>query len=536
MTGKSTSSASQEEEGTSLLTQKQIGLARAKQLGLEAKVWNEGGQSSASETLQNRPVLSQLLDLIDSGQVKHLFVYNTDRLSRNEQTWHLIRLKLVSKQVVLYTSGGQFSLDSPMDKLLLGIMSEISSYDNLLRSERINLGKSERIRRGGWQGGPPPFGYKVEGKRLVEETSESCWVRFIYESYRDGKSIQRIRSDLLLNGVKTRRNNASWSLGSIEKLLQNTHYGGYYYVTLPGSDEKVRCQSPQILDARLVSEVRERREKRSHKNRTNQPNQKRFYLLQGLLKCSECGLVMGGRLYEAQYRSYYYCPRKERAFAKDPALPPVKCSNRVYLKIQDTNDLVWKTVIDVLGKSHLFKEAVKKEVFGSALAHSDSKEAVDGLKRALVKVQKEITEVTNSIVTLETDRIIRRRSPEDVERILVGVEAHRLDLVAKQESIEKEILALETKSEWIDWLGRFSDRIAGFTSFTDKEKQDFLRGILEKIEVSTVDKQKHRLTLFFKVPYVDDGFRKNARTGKARRNYDLIEGRKNLEVELPSKK
>jgi len=119
---------------------------------------------------------------------------------------------------------------------------------------------------------------------------------------------------------------------------------------------------------------------------------------------------------------------------------------------------------------------------------------------------------------------------------LVGVEAHRLDLVAKQESIEKEILALETKSEWIDWLGRFSDRIAGFTNFTDKEKQDFLRGILEKIEVSTVDKQKHCLTLFFKVPYVDDGFRKNARTGKAKRTYDLIEGRKNLEVELPSKK
>jgi DNA invertase Pin-like site-specific DNA recombinase len=84
----------QQEEGASLETQKQLGIRKAKGLGVDYQLWNEGGQSSAHDDLNNRPVLVSLLSLIESGSVKRLFVYNTDRLSRNQQTWAVIRYKL----------------------------------------------------------------------------------------------------------------------------------------------------------------------------------------------------------------------------------------------------------------------------------------------------------------------------------------------------------------------------------------------------------------------------------------------------------
>ena len=76
-------SSSIQVEGTSLKTQKEIGINLANQLNMDFEVHNDGGRSSANDDLRNRPVMLELLRLMDKGKVKHLFVYNTDRLSRN---------------------------------------------------------------------------------------------------------------------------------------------------------------------------------------------------------------------------------------------------------------------------------------------------------------------------------------------------------------------------------------------------------------------------------------------------------------------
>ena len=65
----------QDDEGTSLATQKELGVAKSKELGMKHKVWNEGAASSHHEDLVNRPILVQLLSEIENGAVKHLFVF-----------------------------------------------------------------------------------------------------------------------------------------------------------------------------------------------------------------------------------------------------------------------------------------------------------------------------------------------------------------------------------------------------------------------------------------------------------------------------
>ena len=121
-------------------------------LGFSHKLWNEGGQSSNHDDLNNRPVLVSLLAQIEMGNVKHLFVYNTDRLSRNQKTWAVIRYKLLEYGVILYTNSGQLKLANPIDDLMLGILSEISQYDNRIRSERSRLGRFQKIQQGSWKG------------------------------------------------------------------------------------------------------------------------------------------------------------------------------------------------------------------------------------------------------------------------------------------------------------------------------------------------------------------------------------------------
>ena len=207
------STSSQEEEGTSLETQLELGVQRAEKLGMDHKVWNEGGRSSSKDDLSNRPVLSDLLQQVDDGEVQHLYVWNTDRLSRNLNTWGMIRFKLIKNEVTLHTPTGKQILSDPQTNLMLGIMSEISQYDNQLRTERFRLGKLKRIRQGGWMGGPPPYGYSLDNSKLIPNEEEQNWVKHIFESYKNGDSIDEIRTQLLKNGVVTRRGNPVWSHG-----------------------------------------------------------------------------------------------------------------------------------------------------------------------------------------------------------------------------------------------------------------------------------------------------------------------------------
>ena len=76
------STSTQETDGSSIESQIAAGEEYAQKNGMMPKVWNEGGKSSAGDSFVNRPVLAEVLAKIDSGEIEHLYVWNTDRLSR----------------------------------------------------------------------------------------------------------------------------------------------------------------------------------------------------------------------------------------------------------------------------------------------------------------------------------------------------------------------------------------------------------------------------------------------------------------------
>jgi site-specific DNA recombinase len=529
------STSAQEDAGTSLESQKDLGIKKSKELGFEYRLWNEGGQSSSREDLENRPALVELLSEVESGNVKHLFVFNPDRLSRNDVTWNVIRLKLVKNDVTLHTSAGVYPLSDPMNKLLLGIMSEISSYDNQIRAERSRLGKLEKVRKGFWLGGPPPFGYSIDKKRLVENKAESKWIRFIFQSYLNGRTIREIKQELLSNGVMTRRNKPVWSLGSIEKVLGNTHYSGYYRFKDGKSGDQVRVECPSIMPVSLFRDVQKMREGRTRQTRIKESNQKHFYLLRDFLVCGHCGARYSGRLYKAQYRSVYYCPRLERNYVNEGTGRVEKCSNRRYLKIDETDQLVWDTVLEVLSHSNLFKEEVKKQVLGESITHKDHAEEIKKLKRKLKVVEKDVADITNSIVNLETDKILKRRDRHELDRILRNVEDARIDLEAQREQLKVQLHGLESQNRWTDWLSKFGDRLGAMVDFTPQERHEFLKGVIDHIVVKTLDKQSHELVIRFKIPYVNDSLVWRDANRKSL-GYDLKDGDFGIGVDIDTKK
>ena len=513
------STSSQEEEGTSLVTQRELGIKCAKKLGFKHRVWNEGGQSSASDNLINRPILTELLTQIDDGKVEHLYVWNTDRLSRNIETWGMIRLKLISNEVTLHTPTGKQILSDPATNLMIGVMGEISQYDNQLRTERFRLGKLKRIREGGWMGGPPPFGYKLVDSKLVPNEDEVPWVKFIFENYASDMSVDDIRTELLNNGVITRRKKPIWSHGSIDALLKNTHYGGFYNYRDNKSGETIRATCPSILEPSLIQSANGSRKKRSYgrvgNKRTKTSVKKYTYLLTDLLFCTHCGCRFGGHFKKSQ-TSYYECLQKMGKFKNTKTDRYIDCGSNRNLRIDTTDQVAWDTVIDVMSKSHLFKERVKQETLGGRSLQQSTID-IKKIKKKIGKVENDIAKITDSIVNLNTERLIGNLEHKDLEKVIRNLENHRLALETEKEHLVKEMQQETQNRVWIDWLKEFGKRIDDLRdpSLTIEEKKRFLEGIVDRIDVKSVDTQTHELKIGFTFPYVGDTLVKRTKKSKS---------------------
>ena len=101
----------QEKKGYSIDDQKSMGIRICKENNLSRKVWNEGGKSSNhswDELEKKRPVLHQLTDEIDKGNVKYLFVINEDRLFRTSDVRTRLTLKLLRNDIQIFTQYSTF--------------------------------------------------------------------------------------------------------------------------------------------------------------------------------------------------------------------------------------------------------------------------------------------------------------------------------------------------------------------------------------------------------------------------------------------
>ncbi len=397
-------------EGTSLKTQKEIGIKLADQLNMDFEVHNEGGRSSANDDLRNRPIMLELLRMMDKGKVKHLFVYNTDRLSRNQITWYTIRQKMVANNVKLYTPKGIHDTNDGMENMILGIMNEIAVYDNKTRADRSRLGKFEKVKQNYWRGGDPPFGYAIEktdgGSRLVIQPTESTWVKFVFDQYAKRIPMKSIKAELERNKVKTRRGNDAWTMGTLQIMLRNKVYTGVDEYYDKKFKETIIAKVPQIIGDSLYNEVKERREsillRKGQMNRTT-----KFYLLRDFMICGDCGTPFGGRRkVELNKKPFYYCPLAERKFNKAEE-DNRTCSMKRSLHIEAADSEIWQVIYDVITNSGRIKEYIfKYNLLGAGLSEAKVVERKNEIQSTIADLDETKSKIEKGLIKVEAQNMI----------------------------------------------------------------------------------------------------------------------------------
>lgn len=504
------STVAQADKGTSLDSQLDLGQKRAKALKFKFLHWNEGGRSSHHEDIQGRPKLYELFQAIKAGEVKHLWVYDQSRLSRNDQVASIIRYELNKQGVTLYTKDGQFDLSSPSDKLLKQMLDAVAEFENSVRAERSRMGKLMRVKAGFWQGGPPPYGYFLSAGKLAEEKNESKWVKLIFKRALKGSTLPALKQELDANGVFARRGGL-WSIGSLEALMKNTHYVGRYAFHDRVADEKVEVHCPAIIDEVTWNAVNLARRRQSNRALQKNATTTNFYLLRDFMICGHCGRKMAGRIKPLKSEYMYYCPNKERAWAKDggSATPWERgngCGFERAMNIPATDKLVFETVVNLHRESSVLKEEVKKQVFREQGISTPPTEAeIKDIARELRKYERVFKNVQESIGQLEANRYLRTMEDAAYKSAFRKMTEESDRLKAVLADLRRKLEGQTEKKQWVDWVSQFGEELDEKRKLSDEKRQQYLAGLIEKIECRFLPETRdHELTIHFNHPIVGD--------------------------------
>ena len=145
-------------------------------------------------------------------------------------------------------------------------------------------------------------------------------------------------------------------------------------------------------------------------------------------------------------------------------------------------------------------------------------------RRKKKKFETELSDVSDSIVSLETDKILKKRSPDEIDKIISNLEQHQLSLRTEMQTIQSAIEGISQSRKWVNWVNKFASKLEDLNELSDIDKKKFLTNLVSDVSVETLDLQTHRLHIKFVTPIVDDNLIwKNPMDKKL--GYELIDGK-----------
>ena len=222
--------------------------------------YDDGGFSGGS---LERPALQRLLADIAARRIDVVVVYKVDRLTRSLADFAKL-VELFDQHGVSFVSVTQsFNTTSSMGRLTLNVLLSFAQFEREVTGERIRDKIAASKRKGIWVGGPVPFGYALQDRKLIIDESEAATVRMIYQRYLVLGSLPALQRELREAGVVTRqrvlsgggiRGGVPLTNGPLQHLLRNRVYRG----ELNHRGESYPAEHAAIINADLFAAVQAR--------------------------------------------------------------------------------------------------------------------------------------------------------------------------------------------------------------------------------------------------------------------------------------
>ena len=236
--------------------------------------YDDGGISGGT---LDRPALKRLLEDIEDGLIDVVVVYKIDRLSRSLMDFARL-VEVFDRNDVTFVSVTQsFNTTTSMGRLTLNILLSFAQFEREVTAERIRDKIAASRRKGMWMGGVPPYGYRVENRKLVIDEERAEHVRWIFTRFLQVGSGTELAHEVERRGLRTPKGNRM-DKKYLYRMLNNRTYIGeavHKGQSYPGEHEAIVSRE---LWEKLHAILKESPRKRAANTRAQTPA-----LLKGLL-------------------------------------------------------------------------------------------------------------------------------------------------------------------------------------------------------------------------------------------------------------
>lgn len=189
-------------------------------------IYSDDGISGS--TIKGRDNFLRMIVDADRGKYDFIITKSISRFARNTlDTIKYVRF-LKARGIGIYFEEENINTLDMSSELVLTILSSVAQQEIINLSESISYGIHQKMKEGKPIGFKGCYGYKYDNENdsfeIIEEEAEI--VRKIFNMYKDGYGIEKIKQYLNNNKIPTKNNSEFWRGSVIMKMLRNEKYVG----------------------------------------------------------------------------------------------------------------------------------------------------------------------------------------------------------------------------------------------------------------------------------------------------------------------
>lgn len=517
-------------DGYSLEAQKTELEKEAEHLGWRiTAAYSDEGKSGKS--IAGRPQFQQMMQDIRDPDKRpdYIMVFKLSRFGRNTADILNSLKEMKRYKVNLYCMKERIDSGDAFGEMMISLLGSIAQIERDNIRTQTMAGRVQKARDGKWNGGPAPYGYKVDksggpgNAKLVVRPEEAEVVKKIFSLYLEDHGTGAIAKMLNEAGYrkdisgKYNRRYALFSQANVKSILDNEVYMGYVrygrtkteqvegedkwhrvkqndgYLVVKGTHEPLvdedtwyKCHAKRKLNAFR----REKTHSLGHE-----------HILSGILKCPVCGAPMYGNVNRKKKKDgsgyytdeWYYVCKHRKMIDGQP------CRFGRYIR-QDVINREVEEVIHSSVKNTKFMQRLMKRIGGDGDT-SEMKKEVVRLEKLLKSAEVAQDKLTERIQNIPGEKFDKLYPP--LEKALEKKADEISDLEDQLNNARKVLAAAEGSTmsgkELMMTMKFISDH---FDEMSDAEERQVIRELVDRVEINEEpDEKGHWLKkVVYKVP------------------------------------